>query len=228
MNLSELYDNLYKTSIDSIKKSNFRVDEYLNDKPDDRFGITLLIRPKKELLLKIEKFLAELKVIEPHQYYYQNSDVHLTVTSIISCYSGFNLHQINVADYIEVLNQCLESINRFKIKFKGITASESSVMIQGFYESNTLDLLRNRIKYRFSQSDLEQSIDERYKLVTAHSTVVRFKKPVKQKTRFLDLLDKYREYDFGEFEVNELELVFNDWYQKKEKVELLKRFTLKA
>lgn len=226
MNLFEHYDELYKTSIDLVKKTNFTIDDYIENPLDKRFGITLLIRPNKASLNYIQDFLNELKAIDPTQYYYPNSDIHITVASIISCYAGFNLSQIKPSDYIEIINNSLENFQSFKIKLNGITASESGIMLQGYYNKGTLDLLRDKLRQNFRNSNLEQSIDKRYELITAHSTVVRFRNEVKEKEQFIEILEAYRDKNFGQFEVSELELVYNDWYQRKEKVHLLKVFRL--
>lgn len=109
---------------------------------------------------------------------------------------------------------------------QGITASPSGLMIQGFSEHDRLNDLREKLRAWFRHSDLQQSIDKRYVLQTAHSTVVRFRKPLQQKGAFLELLDRYRESDFGTFRVEEVELVTNDWYLRKEKVKTLGRFRL--
>ncbi len=226
MTLAKHYDNLYTNCIRKVKSENFLIDNLIDSESDDRYGITLLIRPPAIIKHKIQTFLNDLKHLEPNQYYYPNSDIHITVMSIISCYYGFKLTQINVEKYSHLISQSLKGKKSFKINFRGITAAESSVMIQGFSDKSTLNDIRNNLRLNFQTSDLEQSIDKRYSIQTAHSTVVRFKAEVKKKIEFLDLLEKYRNYNFGEFEVKTLELVANDWYQRKERVKSLELFAL--
>ena len=42
-----------------------------------------------------ESYIKEIKKIEPNQYFYPNSDIHITVMSIISCYDGFDMTKID-------------------------------------------------------------------------------------------------------------------------------------
>src|SRR5690606_2914063 len=98
---------------------------------------------------------------------------------VISCYEGFQLQQINPLDYIDLVRDCLRDIPCFDIQFMGITASPSCIMIKGFPLDGTLDMIRDRLREAFKNSPLEQSLDKRYALQTAHSTVIRFKVPVK-------------------------------------------------
>ncbi|MCW8849218.1 MAG: hypothetical protein OQJ81_04500 [Melioribacteraceae bacterium] len=227
MNLKKHYDDLYGACIAKVKSDNFLADNQIDSASDDRYGITLLIRPPENIKNHIQIFLDELKQLEPKQYYYPNSDIHITVMSIISCYSGFKLTQVNVDKYSQLIAKSLEEIKSFRIDFRGITATESSVMIQGFFSDPALNEIRDNLRLNFRDSDLDQSIDKRYSIQTAHSTVVRFRNEVKKKHEFLDILEKYRHYDFGQFDVKALELVANDWYQRVEKVKILSEFNLK-
>lgn len=226
MNLETHYDQLYQLSLPKIATGNVEVDDLLNSESDTRFGITLLIRPPEWIKNNIQEFLSHLKTIEPDQYYYRNSDMHVTVLSIISCYAGFNLNQIKPAEYVAVIQKSLSALPKFSIQFKGITASSSSVLIQGFLPDNTLNRLRDQLRINFKNSGLEQTIDKRYAIQTAHTTIARFRKNLAHTSEFIQVLNKYRQYEFGTFTVDAVELVFNDWYQRTERVKQLYTFPL--
>lgn len=95
-------------------------------------------------------------------------------------------------------------------------------------EDNCLNTIRENLKKVFKNKKLEQSIDQRYPLRTAHATVFRFSEKLQQKKSFLQIIEKYRNYDFGTFEVNAIELVVNDWYQRFDQVEIVHRFTTRT
>lgn len=226
MSLKAHYDKLYLDAIESFKNDTYVIDNLIDSPLDNRFGITLLARPPIEIKESIQQLIGKAKILEPNQYFYRNSDMHITVMSVISCFDGFKLEDINIQDYIQLINQSLKNINSFNITFKGITAAPSGIMIQGFMEDSTLNELRNNLRNSFKASGLLQSIDKRYAIKTAHATVMRFQDTLKNKNDFLDLIESYRTYNFGTFEVSNLELVFNDWYQKAEKVKQLHKFSL--
>ncbi|PKQ44745.1 mutarotase [Confluentibacter flavum] len=226
MNLEEHYNKLYADSIIKIKDDDYEIDHLINSPLDNRFGITLLTRPSVEVKNDIQKFLNELKSIDPYQYFYGNSDIHVTVMSIISCYNGFQLERINISEYINLISKSLVKNSKIKIEFKGVTASPSCIMIQGFMNTNFLNLIRNNLRENFKNSNLQQSIDKRYSLQTAHTTVVRFQNKINNKPAFLKIIEAYRHYDFGSFEVKNLELVYNDWYQKEKHVKKLYEFSI--
>jgi 2'-5' RNA ligase len=224
--LTEHYHQLYTQSVEQIRSEGVTTDSWLDAPHDDRRGITLLIRPDKVVKERILEGVNRLRETEPDQYYYPASDVHITLLSVISCYSGFQPEQIDLPLYIQLIHDSLKGEKSFSIRMQGITASPSGVMIQGFAEDDRLNELREKLRTRFRQTNLQQSIDKRYILQTAHSTVVRFRKPLQRKEAFLGLLEQYRETDFGTFSVEEVELVTNDWYLRKEKVKTLGRFRL--
>lgn len=222
MNLHEHYNKLFLEFLNSLKSSNVDVDENLYSNSDKRFGITLIIVPPENIKQNIQRFLNELKIVEPEQYYYRSSDIHITVMSVISCYENFSLTKINTDKYISVINNSLFNINKFSIEFNGVTATRSAIMIKGFPSNNYLNQFRDNLRKEFANSNLEQSLDKRYSIQTAHSTVVRFNKEIQDKDKFVQVIEKYKDYNFGKFEVGQIIFVANDWYQKKEKVKILK------
>lgn len=226
MSLQKHYDRLYKNAYLSIVSDNYEIDHLIESDSDNRFGITLLIRPPVAIKDDIQKFLSLLKIEDPDQYYYENSDIHITVLSIISCYDGFKLDDIDIQQYIKIVKTALKNIPPFTIHFKGITASPSCLMVQGFMSDETLNELRQRLRHLFKNSVLQESIDKRYSIQTAHTTVVRFKNRLKNKTALLNTIEKYRTHDFGTFQVKCFELVYNDWYQKTNFVKQLFKFTI--
>jgi 2'-5' RNA ligase len=226
MNLTAHYDKLYNDFIKEVKSKNYHSDNLIDSVEDNRLGITILIRPDSQVKKNIQTFLTDLKSIEPDQYYYRDSDIHITVLSIVSCYKGFDIAKLSVPDYVEIIKKSLTPHKRFKIEFNGITASSSCVMIQGFPIDNWLNGTRESLRINFKNSNLEQNIDQRYSIRAAHATVVRFGKQLSNPDELIRILNNYRQYYFGAFEVHSLELVCNDWYMRKEKLKELCRFEI--
>ncbi|MGJ8742941.1 2'-5' RNA ligase family protein [Polaribacter sp.] len=226
MNLENHYKNLYKESVRKISSDNYEIDNLIESENDNRFGITLLVRPPIEIKERIQKYIQEIKKIEPNQYYYPNSDIHITVMSIISCYDGFDINTIDLAKYIELIEKCLVAKKDINITLRGITASTSGIMVQGFVKNNELNSIRDVLRKEFKNSNLKQSLDKRYAIQTAHSTIIRFKTALTQKENFLQALDKTIDYNFGHFKVNKFELVYNDWYQREKCVNKIHEFGL--
>ncbi|WP_299555584.1 mutarotase [Seonamhaeicola sp.] len=226
MNLKAHYDDLYDTSVELIKKDQYTIDHLIDDPSDNRFGITLLIRPPDHIKEHIQRFISKIKTLEPNQYYYESSDIHITVMSIISCFNGFKLDHIHIQDYIDVIHKCLLRINNFSINFRGITASPTGLMVQGFTSDASLNILRDHLRNAFKNTGLLQSIDKRYTIKTAHATVVRFREHLNDKHEFLKAVKAHRTHNFGTFDVNALELVYNDWYQREALVKKLFEFHL--
>ena len=227
MNLDELYDFLYDDAVRKISAGGCKTDQWLNSDTDDRRGITLLIRPEDKIRTDIENFIGKIREIELEQYFYPESDIHITVMSIISCYSGFSLSQIEIGDYIETIRKSMYGFPPFEIEFKGLTASPSCLMISGFPKNDSLMQIRDNLRSNFRNSTLEHSIDKRYAIQTAHATVVRFRKPLRDKNSLLEAIEAYKNYSLGTFTVNAFELVFNDWYNRQAHRQNLYHFELK-
>lgn len=226
MNLTELYNNLYKRSIDDIRNGNNTIDRLIDDKNDKRRGLTVLIRPNDNIQEAIARFQHKLMLIDQEQYYQPLPDMHVTVLSIISCYDDFDLGQIDPSKYIRLLEESASNITDMDLQFQGVSASPEAVMIQGFPLNEGLEQLRDQLRENFKVSALQQTIDQRYRLTTAHITAVRFREQIKTPEMFVERLENYRDADFGSFKAKEIELVYNDWYQKKHIVKTLHKISL--
>jgi len=226
MELTQLYANLFNQSIGQISSGEIEIDRQIDDERDHRRGLTLLIRPDDEIKAGVRAFQEELMKIDGAQYYQPSSDLHVTALSIISCYEGFDLSEIQIRDYEDIISQSLDDIPATRLKFKGVTASREAVLIQGFPMGDGLGILRDRLRSNFRSSDLQQSIDSRYRLATAHMTAVRFREELRFPAKFGRKLQDYRAAEFGEMNIKSFELVYNDWYQKSNIVKTLRRFTV--
>ncbi|MEX0724101.1 MAG: hypothetical protein WD053_09490 [Gracilimonas sp.] len=227
MDLEAHYKQLWDSSIHKFRSGEFNPDQKIDAPSDDRYGLTLLIRPSLDVRLKITEMLNDLKPYAPDQYYYPVSDMHITALSIISCQSGFSLDQIDdVGEYIPIIRSAIDHIAPFQIKFQGLTASPSALMICGYPENNSLDELRNSLRTSFKQTSLFHTIDKRYKLMTAHITALRFRTKVSDQKNFVKKLRSLEDTLFGADPIQELELVGNDWYQRRQRVTLIEKYII--
>ncbi|MFD1466731.1 2'-5' RNA ligase family protein [Hymenobacter caeli] len=214
MDLPAHYDAMRTAAIAAIARGEAEIDNLIDSPHDTRYGLTLLARPPARVTSAIEGLLADFRRIEPDQYYYPAADTHLTVMSIISCYDGFQLAMIDPIKYVDLVGTITRNARPFRVKFAGLTASAGSVIVQGFPWGDGLETLRQDVREAFRSAGLQQSIDQRYSIQTAHATVIRFRKPLLDAARVLAAIEKYRAWPIGTFEVDRVELVANDWYQR--------------
>jgi 2'-5' RNA ligase len=224
--ISLTYNDMWRHAVDKFNVGDNEVDHYIDDSKDTRKGLTLLSKMDGDVSANIKDFLVNTRLIEPAQYYYPNDDLHITMLSIISCIADFELSNIPLTDYINIVEKSLKSVGRFSIEFSGITASPSCIVIQGFPLNDQLAQLRETLRNEFKKTSLLTSIDARYKINTAHCSVLRFKVPIKNGLAFVKHLSTYRQHSFGCLEVKQLDLVFNDWYQRTEIRQELRQFQL--
>lgn len=223
------YDAMRQAALPRLALGQPELDTLLdNPAADARRGITLLARPPQPLVAALAASMAELRALEPAQYYYPPGDIHLTILSLISCYPGFALTAIEPAAYGQLVAEALRGVPPLRVRFAGFTASAAGIMAQGFPLDEGLGELRQQLRVAFRASGLPQSIDQRYSLQTAHSTLVRFRAPLRQPARLVAWLRRHERGPIGEVELASVELVFNDWYQRAAHTVLLGRYPLGA
>ncbi|GGZ38596.1 hypothetical protein GCM10007049_34690 [Echinicola pacifica] len=226
MDLKAHYQSLFDASMQKLELGQYEMDSLIDSPRDLRRGITVLARPDAATSEEIIGFLGELKSLDPQQYYYPAPDLHLTILSLISCYSGFQLDQIQPEEYIQLIQSSLTGLSPFRVRFQGVTLSPAGLLVKGYPEDQSLQYLREVLRYNFKASPLEQSLDKRYTIQTAHSTIMRYRKPLAKISEFMAFVQENKDRDFGSFEISCVELVYNDWYQRAQNVQLLARIDL--
>ena len=222
--LQETYTLMWQNAMQRYQNDQFEYDPYLNGRKDTRRGITLLARPNIETRQNIIQFLNEFAALEPEQYCHPESDLHMTIMSIVACREGYIL--TDEQQYCAAIASILTDVSAFDVEFSGITASPNCVLIQGFTFDNSLQQLRNSIRQEFSHNTLEHTMDTRYTIKTAHSSVVRYRTAPASRIKLIDFLQSNKQRFFGKCKITELELVLNDWYQRQMNTRVLARYEL--
>src|SRR5690625_7719173 len=75
LNLKRIYNGLWNESLQKFSRNRFELDPVLNSETDDRYGVSLIVRPSKGVKRNISDVLDEIKTAAPHQYYYPGSDL---------------------------------------------------------------------------------------------------------------------------------------------------------
>jgi 2'-5' RNA ligase len=227
MSLEEHYARLWETAREVYAKRSFVADRMI-DVPDDmRRGLVLTIKPPVIVREQLNEVLHLLNSAEPEQYLYPPEDLHFTVMAIVSCREGFTLSSVDRDRYVARLKPVLENTKRFSIHCRGINAFSGGVILQGFPLGPGLSALRESLREVFRNSSLFHTIDNRYRIETCHSTLMRFRRTPGYADKLLDVLKRYRTTTFGSFEVQRVDLVMSDWYQRKSNTVLLETFDLR-
>lgn len=217
---------MWRQGIAAYQQQQFFIDKQIGDATDSRRGITLLARLSHPIQQQVQLFLNDLANICPNQYYYPEQDMHLTIMSIVSCRHDYVFDVNNVQRYMTILKTALAESSKLLVDFPGITASNTGVMLAGHTDETQLEKLRGTIRTAIKNSGLEHSMDSRYKIETAHSTVMRFINPVKETQPLITFLQENCNRQFGEVQITSLELVFNDWYQTQAQTKLIGKIGL--
>jgi 2'-5' RNA ligase len=221
--IQSIYDELWNRTLPLFQANRCDADPLILEQNDRRRGLTLRARPGPDLVARIEAFTAPLRECVPDQYFTPASDLHLTVMSIINCHEEFRYEALPAAAYVAAIRSC---VRKFRIRFRGITASPAGLLLQGFPLTDQLQELRDGLRKEIAAAQLQNTIDARYATRTAHITLMRFRQPQADLNRFVRFISMHRETEFGTMEFRELELVHNDWYHKKDRTEVIETFAL--
>lgn len=225
LDLQAYYDAMWTRAHGAIAAGDIECDERVLAGPDERRGLTLIARPGPLLKACFDALLERLAQAEPGQYRHPPADMHLTVLSLFTVTDQPGAQLARLDDYRAAVDAAVAGMEPFEIGFAGITLSRGAVMACGYPRGPALETLRERLRIGLRARGLDASLDQRYRLVTAHATLFRFAAPLRQPARFAALLGELRAEPLGSMRVDELELVVNDWTMSSgslQRVELLR------
>lgn len=215
--LRSKYDALWDAAEPEARAGRVHLDQWLTRKEnDERRGLTLLARPSPVVADALTGFLGELRELEPEQYYHARSDLHVTVLSLFTATEEYEPYLAHLDDHKEAVAESLDGAAPFVIDAMGVTLTPAAVLAQGFPRDGTLTHIRDRLRAALARRGLGATVDGRYRLETAHTTLVRFVSPLRNPARFVGALAAARAREFGCTEVDRLELTLADWYQWSE------------
>jgi 2'-5' RNA ligase len=223
----EIYQQLWAEAVAAFERGAPRIDPNLSDPANDlRRGVTLAFRPSAVVRTNVENFLDQLAGIAPGQYLYRPEELHVTVLSIISGTEFWRKEIRTLAACRPIIAEVLSRQNSFRVSFRGVTASPSAVMIQGFPLANGLEKMREELRAAFARNGFGGQLDRRYKINSAHMTVMRFQRTDADWTKLANFLAVNRETDFGEMEVSRIQLIWGDWYASANVARTLQEYRL--
>jgi 2'-5' RNA ligase len=129
-------------------------------------------------------------------------------------------------EYKEAVAEAVEAVPPIDIRFHGITLTPGAILAQGFPSDMTLEELREGLRRALAARGLAGALNQRYRLATAHMTLVRFATPLRNREQFVELLKGFRDAELGTTRVTHLDLVLGDWYQSRANEQHLAAYAL--
>ena len=221
MEVNELYNRILKDGEIKIRNDEEQIDYLIGNNKDNKMGLILAIRIIEEIQENISKIQEKIKSIEPNQYYYKKSEYHITLLDLIRKRQNYLYTDEQIKIYDNIIKKSIIDISPFKIRLNGLVISDGAIMVKGYYE-NEMNVIRKNLRKQIEKNALKN--DEKYKTISSHITICRFKEKIKNRNTLLNFVKDYAEYDFGSFEVSNFELTYhNGYYSKKE---VLKKYIL--
>jgi 2'-5' RNA ligase len=220
------YDAILAGSIDAIRAGDVELDPHLQAGADARRGLTVIARPDAALTARLDGVLDILETIAPGQYRQPGADLHVTVLALSTACEDYHAELARLPDYRAAVRAALAGMPAFDIEFRGLSASRSAVLAQGFPLDGTLGLVRERLRAQLRARGLDTSLDSRYTIVAAHATLLRFVRPLPDPARLGDALMALRTTPLGTLRVDSVDLVRNDWTMSSRTLQKIEAFAL--
>ena len=222
-----IYEQLWIEAMAAFELGKPQLDPHLPDKANDlRRGLSLSFWLPPSIQARIKNFLDQLAADFPGQYFYQPEELHVTIVTLISATELWQQEFGDVDSFRAILREVLSRHPPFQVEFRGVTAAPNAVLIQGFTVDDTLENIRRELRRTFVERGFPNRLDRRYPNSAAHVTAMRFCKPDADWRRLMTVLKANRETHFGTMHIEELQLLWGDWYASADRVRVLEKFRL--
>ena len=220
------YDAMWDRAWPAVSRGDLECDPHLAGGLDPRRGMTLIARPDAALAARLTDVQHRLADADPRQYRQPRADLHMTVLSLFTVTADHAPHLARRAEYAAAVRTAVCDLPAFDIDLKGITISRGAVLATGFPRDDTLETLRACLREALRARGLDGMLDQRYRLVTAHSTLLRFVVAPADPARLAAVLTQVRSEPLGTLRVESLQLVVNDWFMSSAAVESIETYAL--
>ncbi|MGR3174412.1 MAG: tetratricopeptide repeat protein [Candidatus Scalindua sp.] len=223
----EKFKVLKDEALPHLLANDLSIDEHLSDlSNDNRLGISLITRPSEEIQRLVTRVRDRLRKVAPNHHYYDPSEYHVTVMTLISAIRPMDIEKIPIEQYKDVLSSIISGHRPLRIHFRGIGFTKECMIAHGFFRDGTLDKIRMEIRKVAPKLGIVGEIENRYRNISAHISFVRFRSQDNLK-KMIEIIDSMKSCELGVFYVDKVDLVLNDWYMTKDKVQVLKSFGLR-
>lgn len=195
-------------------------------KSNSGLGLTLLAKIPEDLHQNIAKKIQVLKEKYPNQFFYPVDRIHLTVTGLIPVQENIKIRNGLLEKLTKLIKNTLQKHSAFEVEMNGLNITPTSVFIQGYYTSDTLDRLRADLisKIKAENLDFKLSHLSSFDLGYAWLTIMRFADhDVKN---LMKEIKEMRNFEFGKFTVKEIHLVVTDKYFSEKNTNVIHSFSL--
>lgn len=222
-----IYAQLWSAALAEFNAGNVRLDPHLDQRASDtRRGLTLVLRPGDEAKAPITDALDDLRQIAPDQHFYHPDELHITVLSVVSAASNANLDAIPLAAYRAAFAGVFAQTAPFTVHMTGLTAAPDAVFVCGETDGDALNRMRDRLRDALHSAGLADHLERRYRSVTTHMTVMRFRTVPARLDDLARYLDSTQRRNVGSFIATHCDFVCNDWYMSRDITRLLDRYPL--
>jgi 2'-5' RNA ligase len=137
---------------------------------DTRFGVTIVAYPPPDLRQHIADLSTRLKAVEPGQYYYPPTDLHVTVLEVISDVTQGEANTVRDA-ILRRGPHFWKALPGARLASPSVRSDETACALT-FAEQHGLETLRNELSRRLTVAGLK--VAPRYRSPSAHVTFLRY------------------------------------------------------
>lgn len=205
MTLQDEYAHLWGRSRERLRAGTPAVEPPPHE-GGDRWGLSVIFRPDDAVGRRLAEAATELRSHAGSGHaYYGTETLHTTVMTVDTYRVHLDANR-HVAPYVRLMQNAAEGIPRFRHEYRGLTASASTILAQGFPVGDALSDIRTALCGLLSPGTKESRQEARVRTF-AHASLCVFSGPIVAAEGLVSYIENHREHVYGACDVHALELV---------------------
>lgn len=213
---SERIASRREAGIAAVLAEGIRVDDALRTEmitpgSDERCGVNIVARPNGITLKVIREIQERLRSVEPSQYYYPSSDLHLTYLEV--CHSRGQREVDEVApQVVDACDVIARATPKALLTLPKLVMDPGGCALNFVPGNDSLQRGRERLRNGIARRGI--AIDARYVALSAHVTFMRYIAPLAEPTRtWVGMLEQIEVEDDIEWDVDDVWVTWGaNWY----------------
>lgn len=201
------YDQMWQQSASDLARGSVDVDPV----PDDtsrRWGLSIIARiPTDQATLFTDISAALRPWTGEHHTFYTAANLHLTVRSCEFYRSTIAPDDAALRDYQRVLHDVAAQTPPFSIRYRGLAANRTGIIVQGFPQTSHLQQLRQTIHQRLQQLGRTPGPEAEQVRYGAHVSLAVFAGPLADPQMLASFIERQRTHTYGSVTITSLEVV---------------------
>ena len=205
--IKQVYEHMWNASKAPLARGLIEPDP-IPSEGGRNWGVSAIVRPTEPVLNRLEDAAKEVSELTgPEHAIYDASNLHITLRTLETYRSHVTEKDLLIRQYAGILKEIAHQSGPIRISYRGLTATRTSIIAQGWPLDDTFQTLRERFHKQLARTGLSDGPESNSIRQIAHTSLVVFGGSISSPGSLVDYIEANRTTNYGPTEITKIEIV---------------------